>query len=91
MKRSQKINAYIYRLLIEKNMDGFSVVEARDIAHLFEDSPNDADEVRKIVYRQIRLCENNGWLRSEGNGRKKRYYKTKIFYSLCSGIVNLAT
>ncbi|ARO99351.1 Transcriptional regulator VspR [Vibrio alginolyticus] len=53
MKRSQKINAYIYKLLIEKKMDGFSVVEVRDVARLFPESPKDINELRKIVYRQL--------------------------------------
>jgi hypothetical protein len=82
MRHSQKINTYIHKLLIEKKMDGFSVIEARDTAQLFDESPEDTDEVRKIVYRQIRLCETNGWLRSEGSSRQKRYFKTDLFNSL---------
>ncbi|MEZ8103358.1 hypothetical protein [Vibrio bivalvicida] len=56
MKRSKKINVYIYKLLIEKKMDGFSVVEARDAARLFSESPKDINELRKIVYRQLLQC-----------------------------------
>ncbi|WP_372378053.1 hypothetical protein ACBZ91_01375 [Vibrio natriegens] len=82
MKRSQKINVYIYKLLIEKKMDGFSVVEARDVARLFPESPKDINEVRKIVYRQILRCLENEWLRCEGSGREKRYFKTDKFNSL---------
>ncbi len=81
MKRSQKINVYVYKLLIEKKMDGFTVIEARDIARSFTESPKDIDELRKIVYRQMRKCEDCGWLRSEGSGREKRYYKTDTFKS----------
>lgn len=82
MKRSQKINVYVYKLLIEKNLNGFSVIEARDIAHLFPESPQDIDVLRKLVYRQLRKCEEIGWLRSEGSGRGKRYYKTDEFNAL---------
>lgn len=82
MKRSQKINAYIYKLLIEKKMDGFSVVEARDVARLFPESPKDINELRKIVYRQLLKCIESGWLRCEGSGREKRYFKTDEFNSL---------
>ncbi|MEF1187524.1 hypothetical protein REH72_23305, partial [Vibrio sinaloensis] len=56
MKRSQKINVYVYKLLIEKKMDGFSVVEARDVARMFPESPKDINELRKIVYRQLLKC-----------------------------------
>ncbi|WP_413284051.1 hypothetical protein [Vibrio sp. MA40-2] len=82
MKRSKKINACIYKLLIEKKMDGFSVIDARNVAQLFDESPKDANEIRKIVYRQIRLFEINGWLRSEGDRKDKRYFKTELFNSL---------
>ncbi|MEF1341903.1 hypothetical protein REH81_35015, partial [Vibrio rotiferianus] len=82
MKRSQKINAYIYKLLIEKKMDGFSVVEARDVARLFPESPKDINELRKIVYRQLLKCIESGWLRCEGSGREKRYFKTGEFKAL---------
>ncbi|MCG9684434.1 hypothetical protein L1D31_18010 [Vibrio sp. Isolate23] len=82
MKRSQKINVYVYKLLIEKKMDGFSVVEARDIARMFPESPKDINELRKIVYRQLLKCIEYGWLRCEGSGREKRYFKTDEFKSL---------
>lgn len=82
MKRSQKINGYIYKLLIEKNLDGFSVIEARDEASVFPESPKDVNEVRKIVYRQLLKCIECGWLRCEGSGRGKRYFKTDEFNSL---------
>jgi len=82
MKRSQKINVYIYKLLIDKKMDGFSIVEARDIARMFPESPRDINELRKIIYRQISKCIKSGWLRCEGSGREKRYYKTDDFYAL---------
>ena len=82
MNRSQKINEYIYKLLIEKNMDGFSVVEARDVARFFPESPKDINELRKIVYRQLLKCIESGWLRCEGSHREKRYFKTDEFNSL---------
>lgn len=82
MKRSQKINVYIYKLLIEKKMDGFTIVEARDASRLFPESPKDINELRKIVYRQILRCIENGWLRCEGSGREKRYFKTEEFNSI---------
>ncbi|RQW62534.1 hypothetical protein [Vibrio viridaestus] len=82
MKRSQKINTYIYKLLIETKMDGFSVIEARDVARLFPESPKDINELRKIVYRQLLKCIECGWLRCEGSRREKRYFKTDEFNSI---------
>lgn len=63
-------------------MDGFSVVEARDVARMFPESPKDINELRKIVYRQLLKCIECGWLRCEGSGREKRYFKTDEFKSL---------
>lgn len=63
-------------------MDGFTIVEARDAARLFPESPKDINELRKIVYRQILRCIENEWLRCEGSGREKRYFKTDKFNSL---------
>ena len=63
-------------------MDGFTIVEARDASRFFPESPKDISELRKIIYRQILRCIENGWLRFEGSGRGKRYFKTEEFNSL---------
>lgn len=80
MKRSRKISAVMHKLLIEKGMDGFSVVELRDASLSIEFTGSDLDEARKKVYRQILRFEKNNWLRSEGSGRKKRYFQTDLFW-----------
>ncbi|HHX8488613.1 hypothetical protein [Vibrio parahaemolyticus] len=82
MKRSRKISAVMHKLLIEKGMDGFSVVELRDASLSIEFTGSDLDEARKKVYRQILRFEKNNWLRSEGSGRKKRYFQTDLFKRL---------
>ncbi|MBM4859242.1 hypothetical protein HYO44_17610 [Vibrio parahaemolyticus] len=82
MKRTQKINSNMYKLLIENNMDDFSVVEARDIALSFGGMPNEPDEARKVIYRQILRFEQKGWLIGSGKGRCKRYRQTEEFKSL---------
>ncbi len=79
MKRSTKISALMYKLLIEKRMDGFSVIEARDSSLSLEDETQDLVEARKRIYRQIWQYQKKNWLRSEGEGRSKRYFQTEQF------------
>ncbi|MCH1924162.1 hypothetical protein L9G74_06405 [Shewanella sp. C32] len=82
MKRSKKINAIMYKLLIEKEMDAFSIIEARDALLQTEATDLDANEARKQVYRHISLFQRNGWLNSIGSGRQKRFYVTDEFREL---------
>ena len=82
MKRSIKISAVMHKLLIEKRMDGFSVIEARDVSLNDECGTQNLDEARKKVYRQIWQYQQRGWLRSEGEGRNKRYFQTEQFLDL---------
>ncbi|MFB2656324.1 hypothetical protein [Shewanella xiamenensis] len=82
MKHSKKINAIMYKLLIEKEMDAFSIIEARDALLQIESSNLDANEIRKKIYRQLWLFQRNGWLKSAGSGRLKRFYVTDEFRKL---------
>lgn len=72
----------MYKLLIEKGMDGFSVIELRDASLSISDINKDPDEARKILYRQILRFVRNGWLKSEGKRRDKRYFQTDLLRSL---------
>ncbi|MCB5361729.1 hypothetical protein [Vibrio lentus] len=82
MKRSTKISAVMHKLLIEKRMDGFSVMEMRDALINLKEATQDPDEARKRVYRQIWQYQKRNWLRSEGEGRRKRYFQTEAFKEL---------
>ncbi|PSU42858.1 hypothetical protein C9J12_28590 [Photobacterium frigidiphilum] len=82
MKRSAKVSAVMHKLLIEKEMDGFSVIELRDASISISNDHTEPDEARKIVYRQILRFIKNDWLRSEGTGQKKRYFQTDLFKTL---------
>ena len=82
MKRSTKISAMMHKLLIEKEIDGFSVVELRDASLSASDCGMDPDEARRMVYRQILRFTKNDWLISEGKGQKKRYFQTNLFKGL---------
>lgn len=82
MKRSIKVSAIMHKLLIEKRMDGFSVVELRDASLSNKDMDPDLDAARKVIYRQILRFKKNNWLKSKGTGRNKRYFQTELFKSL---------
>ena len=60
-------------VIVEKGMDGFSVIELRDASLSVSDLRKEPDEARKRLYRQILRFVRNGWLQSEGEGRDKRY------------------
>ncbi|MBF4308011.1 hypothetical protein EAY09_26810, partial [Vibrio anguillarum] len=64
MKRSTKISAVMHKLLIEKRMDGFSVMEMRDALINLKEAAQNPDEARKRVYRQIWQYQKRNWLRS---------------------------
>ncbi|CAK3469122.1 Transcriptional regulator VspR [Vibrio crassostreae] len=82
MKRFTKISAIMHKLLIEKEMDGFSVTELRDASISISSDHTEPGEARKIVYRQILRFIQNDWLKSEGTGQKKRYFQTELFKTL---------
>ncbi|MGD6738653.1 hypothetical protein [Photobacterium sp. SKA34] len=77
-----KISAEMHKLLVERTLDGFSVIELRDEYVFLNASKIDSDEARKKVYRQILRFLKQGWLRSEGRGRQKRYFQTDSFKAL---------
>ncbi|EIA1497128.1 hypothetical protein Q9X98_005053 [Vibrio parahaemolyticus] len=81
MKKVLKMNPHMFNLLIEREMDNFSVVEIRDA--LMECAPifEDKEQARKYVYRQLLSFERKGWLASTGFRRDKRYLLTKQFHS----------
>ncbi|EGR3453987.1 hypothetical protein CGH61_18910 [Vibrio parahaemolyticus] len=81
MKKVLKMNPHMFNLLIEREMDNFSVVEIRDA--LMECAPifEDKEQARKYVYRQLLSFERKGWLASTGSRRDKRYLLTKKFHS----------
>jgi len=89
MARSKKIGTLMHKLLIEKEMDGFTVVELRNASIPIDDSFVDLDDARRKVYRQILRFMSNNWLRSEGKGQKKLYFQTDNFKNLQSSSSNL--
>ncbi|MCC2524983.1 hypothetical protein [Vibrio coralliilyticus] len=82
MKKVIRINPYMFNLLIEKGMDSFSVLEARDALHGSEDTFPNKEEARKYVYKQLLSFEEKGWLSVTGTRRDKRYHQTNEFKAL---------
>lgn len=82
MKRSRRISAIMHKLLIEHGLDGFTVLEARNLWLSVDDQKPNLSEARKTVYRLIYNFEKKNLLRSEGSGRSKRYFQTEQFKEL---------
>ncbi|MEH0672118.1 hypothetical protein [Vibrio owensii] len=82
MKKVARINPYMFNLLIEKGMDNFSVVEARDVLNRNGDSFSSKEKARKYIYKQLLSFEQKGWLSVSGTRRDKRYQVTNEFKAL---------
>lgn len=79
MSQVIKLNQHIYSLLIEKECNGFTIVELRDEILNLTDTYQDIDEARKFVYRQVTALERKELLKAKGSGRDKKYFKTELF------------
>ena len=77
-----KLNQHIYSLLIEKECNGFTIVELRDELLTVTDTYQDIDEARKFIYRQTTALERKDLLKAKGSGRHKKYFKTELFNSV---------
>lgn len=76
------LNEYIYILLIDKELNGFSVPTIRDeMLKLTGEFGNSAD-TRRFVYRQLKQLEKYGLLSTKGEGREKTYHKTQRFQEI---------
>ncbi len=79
------MNVYLHFLLVIKQMNGFTVAEAKDA--LLDERSEFTDEVetRKFIYRQLTRSVEKGLLQRADNldeGVKKTLYsKTDLFYS----------
>lgn len=82
MTRSLTLNSEMYNLLIDRGMDQFTVLQARDALLIHSKRFTDGNEARKFVYRQLLAFERKGWLVSSGEDRDKTYAVTEIFKQL---------
>ena len=86
MSKKANMNVFLHFLLVIKQMDNFTVTQAKD-ALLHEQSAfTDAVETRKFIYRQLTRNVANGLLRRTNklnNGVKEVIYsKTELFLNL---------
>ncbi|MBF4336836.1 hypothetical protein P4S52_15385 [Vibrio sp. SA48] len=82
MKKVIRINPYMFNLLIEKGMDDFSVIDARDALLNSSVIFSSKDDARKYIYKQLLSFEEKGWLSTIGTHRSKRYHQTSEFKAL---------
>ncbi|WP_217515157.1 hypothetical protein [Vibrio metschnikovii] len=82
MKKVIRINPYMFNLLIEKGMDDFSVIDARDALLNSSVIFPSKDDARKYIYKQLLSFEEKGWLSTIGTHRSKRYHQTSDFKAL---------
>ncbi|EDL54006.1 hypothetical protein VSAK1_08351 [Vibrio mediterranei AK1] len=69
----------MYKILIEKGLDGFSVLELRDAVQKLPEIHTDKSETRRRVYRQILRFKSNNWLEEKEHKGQKKYFRTKAF------------
>ncbi|PML37309.1 hypothetical protein BCS99_05290 [Vibrio breoganii] len=74
MKALRNIDPIMHKLLIENEMNGFSVTELRDASLTIDGVTTDIDLARRKIYRQIMKLLKKGFLISTGTGRSKRYF-----------------
>ncbi len=72
----------MFNLLIEKGMDDFSVIDARDALLNSSVIFPSKDDARKYIYKQLLSFEEKGWLSTIGTHRSKRYHQTSDFKAL---------
>lgn len=83
MTKQTRINSHMYNLLIRKDLNHFTVSQAREIVYQSSSSEfKDRKEARMYIYRYIWLFQKKGWLISKGDGRQKIYLKSDDFLSL---------
>ncbi|OED65766.1 hypothetical protein A165_09835 [Vibrio tasmaniensis ZS-17] len=73
------LNEYIHILLIDKELDGFSVPVIRDEMLKLTGKFGNSTSTRKFVYRQLIQLVKYDLLSTRGEGRKKTYHKTQRF------------
>lgn len=83
MSNEVNMNIYLHSLLVIKQINNFTISEARSV--LLEEFPefNCAIEARKYIYRQIHSAVQKGLLFKETDDNQEvRYSKTQLFSEL---------
>ena len=86
MSKKVNMNVFLHFLLVIKQMNNFTVVEARDVLLHEQSEFNDAVETRKFIYRQLTRNVEKGLLKRSNesdNGNKEVIYsKTALFFTV---------
>ncbi|QFI36796.1 hypothetical protein FR932_02580 [Moritella marina ATCC 15381] len=83
-KKALKVTPLIYSVLINDELDHFTVSQMRDAYLAKVCSGIDQNEARKIVYRQILRLQKLGMLskQTSDNVKEHCYNKTELFYQV---------
>ncbi|WP_407334286.1 hypothetical protein [Enterovibrio sp. 27052020O] len=81
MNPNVPLNQWLYKALIEKGMDGFSIVEVRDCLLPEIGEEINKRELRLKIYRQVYKLVDRGYLIKGGDkaSPEARYFKTDAF------------
>ncbi|BCK06391.1 TPA: hypothetical protein RI707_000751 [Vibrio cholerae] len=84
MNRKVPLNQWLYKALIDKEMDGFTVLELRNRLLYATVGVFNKNELRKMLYRQLYQLAERGYLEKRNNqaNEKSRYFKTSAFKSV---------
>jgi len=92
MSQKVNMNVFLHYLLVIKEINEFTVIEARDILVQEHSEFTDADMARKYIYRHLLWAVNNDFLKRtdhvEDGIKKVIYSKTEAFFDSIFSPVN---
>ena len=91
MSKKMDINVFLHFLLVIKDMNNFTVTEAKDILLDGKEEFTDDIETRKFIYRQLTRNVKKGLLKrtekSDSGVNKVIYSKTNLFFTVTVGVL----
>lgn len=81
MNKTPKLIKPMYNLLIEMEIDDFSILQVRDKLLEITNRFNNKTDARKFIHRHVHHLVSRGYLVIEGAGRRKKFTKTALFHS----------
>jgi hypothetical protein len=91
MSKKVDMNVFLHFLLVIKEMNDFTVSEAKDVLLLETTKFTDPVETRKFIYRQLTRNVEKGLLKrtekSDSGVNKVIYSKTNLFFTVTVGVL----
>jgi hypothetical protein len=91
MSKKMDINVFLHFLLVIKDMNNFTVTEAKDTLLDKKEEFTDDIETRKFIYRQLTRNVEKGLLKrtekSDSGVNKVIYSKTNLFFTVTVGVL----